>query len=146
MNSASLMPASRKYDPKMSVTTVPSSELRDRWAQSLWLFGTATVLTESEENLVNSIIHPINAAITLTNDYFSFDKEYHEHQGMDPKVSMLNAVGLCMEWHNIGVAEAKQMVDEQVAAANRERVEAESRRNAAQRTYEEFKKSMSSLM
>lgn len=76
----------------------------------IYLFGTATTLTPEEEAVLKEVTHPAAAAIALTNDCWSFDKEYSECVAAGRADKMLNAVGLCMKWHDIDVEEAKRMV------------------------------------
>lgn len=82
------------------------------------LFGMGIHLTPNEESLLKDIIHPAYAACGLTNDYFSFDREWSEREAtrkdsVAPE-PMKNSVWLCMGWHNFSALEAKEMVKREI--------------------------------
>ncbi len=73
------------------------------------LFGMGLVLTEQERNDVASTIYPCYAALGLTNDYFSFDREWEESQRTG-EAKFSNAVRLFMDWQCIDALSAKELV------------------------------------
>ena len=84
------------------------------FVRAIMLFGMGVHLTTEEEILLEDVIRPAYAASGLTNDYFSFDREWSEREAtrkdsVAPE-PMKNAVWLCMGWHNLSALEAKEMV------------------------------------
>lgn len=94
--------SSRSLDPRLIYFL--------RFLEVIYLFGTATTLTSEEEAVLKEVTRPAAAAIALTNDCWSFDKEHGECVAAGRADKMLNAVGLCMKWHGIDVEESKRMV------------------------------------
>jgi geranylgeranyl pyrophosphate synthase len=84
------------------------------FVRAIMLFGMGVHLTTEEESLLEDIIRPAYAASGLSNDYFSFDREWSERNATrkDSVASepMKNAVWLCMGWFNLSALEAKEMV------------------------------------
>jgi hypothetical protein len=73
------------------------------------LWGMGIVLTEEEDAELIKLRVPWCVVFLLTNDFFSFDREFAEMQ--EAGLPMLkNAVWLCMKWHGVDVAGAKKMV------------------------------------
>jgi hypothetical protein len=73
------------------------------------LFGMGMKLTEEEDAQLENVVHPCFAALGLANDYFSFDREYEEFKN-SKATSLTNAVWLFMQWHDVDVHTAKDMV------------------------------------
>lgn len=98
------------------------------------LFGMSIHLTAEEESVLKDIIHPAYAACGLTNDYFSFDREWSEREAtrkdsVAPE-PMKNSVWLCMGWYNLSAVEAKEMV-------KRETIKYQDAFNTKRRAFEE---------
>lgn len=87
------------------------------FACAIMLFGMGILLTTEEESLLEDVIRPAYAASGLTNDYFSFDREWSEREATRkdsvPPEPMTNAVWLCMGWYNLSAKEAKEMVKQE---------------------------------
>lgn len=98
------------------------------------LFGMGIHLTPEEEAVLKDIIHPAYAACGLTNDYFSFDREWSEREATrrDSAAAepMKNSVWLCMGWYNLSAKEAKEMV-------KRETIKYQDDFNTKRRAFEE---------
>ncbi|KAK6525835.1 hypothetical protein TWF281_010878 [Arthrobotrys megalospora] len=70
-------------------------------------------LSEEETNLLADIVRPCFAALSLTNDYFSFEVEYREFldTGAD---TLVNCVWLFMQWEKLDVEAAKNTVHRRI--------------------------------
>ncbi|EUC50502.1 hypothetical protein COCMIDRAFT_82073 [Bipolaris oryzae ATCC 44560] len=79
-------------------------------SESLALFGMGLVLTEEEEAILDPIRRPWYRALTLANDYFSFEREYLELIESKELKTIKNAVWLHMKWYHVGIDLAKKMV------------------------------------
>lgn len=75
----------------------------------MMLFGMGLSLTEEEKALMDPIARPCFAALGLANDYVSFDVEYAEFKESEAS-TMTNAVWQYMQWKDIGMQEAKEIV------------------------------------
>jgi len=73
------------------------------------LFGMGMTLTEEEDHQLEPVRKPCYAALSLANDFFSFDREYAEFKNTDTTQTLTNAVWLHMQWYNTDVHEAKRM-------------------------------------
>jgi geranylgeranyl pyrophosphate synthase len=85
-----------------------------RFVEAIMLFGMGVQLTDEDDASINDIVAPAYAALGLANDYFSFDREFQERESsrrdsMDLE-PMTNAVWLFMQWYNMSILEAKDMV------------------------------------
>lgn len=85
-----------------------------RFVEAIMLFGMGVQLTDKDDALIKDIVAPAYAALGLANDYFSFDRELQEREssrrGSMDLEPMTNAVWLCMQWYNMSISEAKDMV------------------------------------
>jgi hypothetical protein len=70
-------------------------------------FAYNIVLTEAELKSIETVQAPILTAVTLTNDYFSWDKEYQLHIQSGQSTPLLNAVYFIKCWERISDANAK---------------------------------------
>jgi geranylgeranyl pyrophosphate synthase len=97
------------------------------------LFGMGIHLTSDEEAVLKDIVHPAYAVCGLTNDYFSFDREWSEREAMRKDSvapePMKNSVWLCMGWYSLSAEAAKEMV-------KRETIKYEDEFNAKRRAFE----------
>jgi geranylgeranyl pyrophosphate synthase len=73
-----------------------------------------TTLTEEEDRQLESVRKPCYTALSLANDYFSFDREYDEFQASSKSQSMTNFVWIHMKLHNVDVVTAKKMVKQAI--------------------------------
>ena len=85
-----------------------------RFVQEIMLFGMGINLSDEDDEIIRDIVAPAYAVFALTNDYFSFDREYGEwregrRDSMDPE-PMTNAVWHCMQWYNIDIEQSKELV------------------------------------
>ena len=70
-------------------------------------------VTDEEFAEIEDLTYPAFATVGLTNDYFSFDREFAEREGTptgSEKEPMTNAVWLCMQWSSLDIAQAKELV------------------------------------
>ena len=103
------MPAHRKYSSSKLLDHVQTSYFC-RYVEAMLLFGMGITLTEKEDSQLESVRKPCYAAVSLANDYFSFDREYHEFQASSKSQTLTNAVWLHMKWHNVDIVAAKKLV------------------------------------
>jgi hypothetical protein len=73
------------------------------------LFGMGMTLTQAEDEQLVDVVYPCYAALGLANDYFSFEREYEEFKQSDAR-SLTNAVWHYMQWQNVDVDTAKDLV------------------------------------
>jgi ophiobolin F synthase len=72
------------------------------------LFGIGVAVTDVEFAQIEDVAFPAHAAIGLTRDYFSFDREFAERTSdTEP---MTNAVWVCMMCSGVGISHAKWLV------------------------------------
>ncbi|KAF3925762.1 Dimethylallyltranstransferase [Dactylellina cionopaga] len=75
----------------------------------LVLFGIGVQLKDDEFDIAHELLFPAWSAATLVNDYFSFDKEYHEY--LETGGSHLsNAVWLFMRLYSLDIETAKEAI------------------------------------
>jgi geranylgeranyl pyrophosphate synthase len=89
------------------------------FVESLMLWGMGLTLTEEEDSKLESIVFPCYAVLGLTNDYFSFDREWKEFEESQD-TTMTNAVCLLMELEKIDVETAKTRLREEVIKYEKE--------------------------
>ena len=84
------------------------------------LFGVGVAMTDEEFTKIEDLAYPAYAALGLTNDCFSFDREYAGREAASPgseeQQPMTNAVWLCMQWSDVDIAQAKEMVRKKALA------------------------------
>jgi ophiobolin F synthase len=83
------------------------------------LFGVGVAMTDEEFTEIEELAYPAYAALGLTNDCFSFDREYADREATSPgseEQPMTNAVWLCMQWSDLDIAQAKEMVRKKALA------------------------------
>lgn len=85
--------------------------LTSSFVEAVMLFGLGMTLTPEEDEKLEDVVYNFYAALGLANDYFSFEREYDEFQHSDA-TTLTNAVWLYMNWQNVGVETAKNMVRE----------------------------------
>ncbi|RGP63178.1 geranylgeranyl pyrophosphate synthase [Fusarium sporotrichioides] len=76
---------------------------------ALLLFGLGFTLTDEEHEMLAPIIHPCYAALALTNDYFSFNKECDESQ-KSKDYEFTNATKVLMDLEGLDADAAKDLV------------------------------------
>ncbi|KAK4119290.1 terpenoid synthase [Parathielavia appendiculata] len=82
------------------------------WVEACMLFGMGMTLTEEEDALFADIKRCCFASLALSNDWFSFDREWAEAQNRPSGAKLINAVWLFMRWRGVSPNEAKQLVRE----------------------------------
>ncbi|KFA70092.1 Atr13 [Stachybotrys chlorohalonatus IBT 40285] len=92
------------------------------FGEGVMLFGMGLALTEKDREDVASTIYPCYAALGLTNDYFSFDREWEEAKRTG-EAKFSNAVRLFMDWQSTGAAAAKEVVRKAIIEYEREFLE-----------------------
>ncbi|KAF3173025.1 hypothetical protein TWF788_009290 [Orbilia oligospora] len=75
------------------------------------LFGMGIRLTDEEHKIAREVLIAVWRALALLNDYFSFNKEYREFLESDG-ATLVNAVWLYMQWGNLDIETAKEVVRE----------------------------------
>ena len=78
----------------------------NRFVEAIMLFGMGMTLTPQEDAELGRIIRPCFAALALTNDYFSFDREIEEE---DTSV-LINSVAIVMHLQNLDTPSAKVVI------------------------------------
>ncbi|KAF4276289.1 hypothetical protein CNMCM8812_002246 [Aspergillus fumigatus] len=71
-------------------------------------FGMAMQLSDEDKRLIEPVMEPINKAIIWTNDYWSFDREYHESITNGSRLT--NVVDVVRQIENKSIDEAKAAV------------------------------------
>ncbi|PYH70516.1 bifunctional terpene synthase/polyprenyl synthetase family protein [Aspergillus vadensis CBS 113365] len=71
-------------------------------------FGMAMRLSDEDKKLIEPVMEPIDKAIIWTNDYWSFDREYHESVTSGSRLT--NVVEVVRRTENISINEAKAKV------------------------------------
>jgi ophiobolin F synthase len=69
-------------------------------------------LSKDEDAQLDSIRKSCYTALSLANDYFSFDCEYANFQQFSAK-TLPNSVWLCMQWHQVDSNTAKEMIKQE---------------------------------
>jgi hypothetical protein len=77
--------------------------------EALLRFSHCIHLNEDEETVSGQALQPLWCAITLTNDYFSWEKEYAN----EPH-HLMNAVALHMRWYTLSAEDAKSAVKDKI--------------------------------
>jgi ophiobolin F synthase len=98
--------ASRSVHPSTESTII--ALINARVGLTSMLFGVGLAVTDEEFAQIEDVAFPAYAAIGLTNDYFSFDREFAERTSSTEP--MTNAVWVCMECSDVDVAQAKELV------------------------------------
>lgn len=79
-------------------------------------WGTGIYLTPEEDRIADPISYVAYAALTLTNDLFSWDKEYKAHIESQGSVPLVNAVHTVMVSHGLDQEAAKAMIRDELRA------------------------------
>lgn len=79
-------------------------------------WGTGIYLTPEEDRIADPISYVAYAALTLTNDLFSWDKEYKAHIESQGSVPLVNAVHTVMVSHGLDQQAAKAMIRDELRA------------------------------
>jgi hypothetical protein len=81
-----------------------------RMVINLLHWGTGVVLDESSAKEIAPILRPIHDVVTLTNDYFSWEKEIAEHIELKGTTPLINSVAFYMKWDSLSATDAKAAV------------------------------------
>jgi hypothetical protein len=81
-----------------------------RMVINLLHWGTGVVLDESSATEIAPILKPIHDVVTLTNDYFSWEKEIAEHIELNGANPLINSVAFYMKWDSLSATDAKAAV------------------------------------
>ncbi|KAJ4018779.1 hypothetical protein NW752_005907 [Fusarium irregulare] len=76
------------------------------FVEAIMLFGMGMTLTPQEDEELRRIIRPCFAALALTNDYFSFDREIEEEETS----VLINSVAIVMRLQNLDIPSAKVVI------------------------------------
>ncbi|TGO52772.1 hypothetical protein BCON_0135g00210 [Botryotinia convoluta] len=81
------------------------------WVFKEMLFYTADVsLNNDEISSLGPVILPILQAMVLTNDYYSWDKEYEEYNRTNGSMPMVNAIWLLKHLHDVDNTKAREFL------------------------------------
>jgi ophiobolin F synthase len=80
---------------------------RYRFWHALIVFGCAITIPEHETDLCHQLALPAIMSVTLTNDLFSYDKEYDAAKKAGRPESVVNALQVLMDEHKVSLDEAK---------------------------------------
>ncbi|OJZ84714.1 hypothetical protein ASPFODRAFT_691142 [Aspergillus luchuensis CBS 106.47] len=83
------------------------------WALALFSWAQDIHLTDDEERMIDPIRHHVYAAMTLTNDYFSWPKEYKAHME-DQEIPLINAVHVVMQCQSCSEETANEVVEAEI--------------------------------
>ena len=83
-------------------------------------FAMAITISEEETELSKEITRPAFVTLGLTNDFFSWQKEYDEFLQNEKADSMANAVWILMHEHSITVEEAKDLCKKKIGDSCKE--------------------------
>ncbi|CAF3475644.1 unnamed protein product [Fusarium graminearum] len=86
------------------------------FVEALMLFGLGMSLSPQEDDALGHVIRPCFAALALTNDYFSFDREMEE---VDTS-TLINSVAIVMRIQNMDIPTAKTIINETIQKYERE--------------------------
>ncbi|KAF5874334.1 putative geranylgeranyl pyrophosphate synthetase protein [Botrytis fragariae] len=85
------------------------------WIFKEMLFYTADVnLNNDEISSLKPVILPVLQAMVLTNDYYSWDKEYKEYNRTNGSMPMVNAVWLLKHLHDVDNTKARGLLREKI--------------------------------
>ncbi|TGO90136.1 hypothetical protein BPOR_0077g00090 [Botrytis porri] len=71
-------------------------------------------LNNDETSSLEPVILPILQAMVLTNDYYSWDKEYEEYNRTNGSMPMVNAVWLLKHLHEVDNTKARELLKERI--------------------------------
>ncbi|KAL4862293.1 hypothetical protein BDV12DRAFT_207326 [Aspergillus spectabilis] len=89
-------------------------ELAAEWAVGLGCWAANIHITPEEKKSVDDFIIAGLTGAEFMNDYYSFDKEFAEHQRTDSLYRMQNGVGLLMREYGYAEDEAREIVRQQL--------------------------------
>lgn len=84
-----------------------------RWALALFTWAQDIHLIDDEEHIIDPIRYHVYAAMALTNDYFSWPKEYKAHM-KDQEIPLVNAVHVVMQCQSCSEETAKEVVEAEI--------------------------------
>jgi hypothetical protein len=90
--------------------------LETRFVEAIMLFGMGMTLTPEEDAELGRIIRPCFAALALTNDYFSFDREMEDAENS----TLINSVSIVMRLQDLDISSAKTVIKETIQKYERE--------------------------
>ncbi|KAK6525368.1 hypothetical protein TWF694_005507 [Orbilia ellipsospora] len=85
------------------------------------LFAMGIQLTDEQKEIADKVLEPCYTALILSNDYFSFDKEWEVFSQVKDKDKKLgNAIWLFMQWNDLSIDAAKKVVRDLIFRAEAE--------------------------
>lgn len=87
-------------------------------------FGMAMRLSDDDKKLIEPVMEPIDKAIIWTNDYWSFDREYHE--SINSGTRLTNVVEVVRRTENSSIDEAKAKVRQLIVDLEQQYLEGKS--------------------
>nr|USS30769.1 BFT [Nectria nigrescens] len=86
------------------------------WTMSLLCFSMDFTLNSSEEERASAVTQAAYDAWVLVNDYFSWDKEWNNHQSRGGTGVIANSIFLFMKWYSVDAKEGKTMLRKEILA------------------------------
>lgn len=87
-----------------------------RWTMSLLCFSMDFTLDEEEVEKTSAITSSAYDAWVLVNDYFSWEKEWQNHEANGGVGVIANAIFLFMRWYSVDATEGKRMLRKEILA------------------------------
>ena len=78
-------------------------------------YGMALTISDDERKLITQVTAPAFANLALTNDFFSWQKEYDDFKQNSEATYMVNAIWIIMKEHSLTIEGAKQMLQDKIA-------------------------------
>ena len=73
-------------------------------------------MTKGETEMTAALTTAVYNNLSLTNDYFSWEKEWQNYKADDCKGELPNAVFFYMKWYSVDATEAKKMLRSEIMA------------------------------
>lgn len=78
------------------------------------LYTADVTLSNFEESSLDQITLPLMKAMALTNDYYSWDKEYDQYTRTNGAMPIVNAVRLLKRLHDVDNTKARDLLRDQI--------------------------------
>lgn len=85
-----------------------------RWTMSLLCFSMNFALSEEESAETAALTTAAYDAWVLVNDYFSWEKEWKNHEANGETGMIVSAVFLFMKWHSVDATKARALLREEI--------------------------------
>ncbi|KAK2760326.1 hypothetical protein FQN54_002394 [Arachnomyces sp. PD_36] len=82
--------------------------------------GTGVSISKEEIEAVAHVVRPVLMAVTLANDYYSFDKEVIQYEREGGTTGIMNSIWILMRQHGIDEEKARRLLAQKVIQLERE--------------------------